>query len=73
MVVGGYKRWAHFQLAYQEKELLAKIHPHNKNVTKERRNKCGKVGTTSSEGWHGGGELGGGGTHGDKVTTSHGQ
>ena len=48
---------------------MPNVHPQNEHVTKERGNECGKVGTTSAKGGHGGLKLEGDGWHGSKVAT----
>ena len=49
---------------------MLKISLRNNHVTKERGNKCGKVGgSTSANDGHGRGKLGGGGKHGAKLAT----
>ena len=55
VLVGVYERWTHVQPGFQrQKGIMLNILSQNKHVTKERGNECGKVGTTSAKGGHGG-------------------
>ena len=69
----------HVQLAKSKKKFKAEgSHDknnlfQNKDVTKESRNKCGKVGDYKFKRWAWWEKLGRGGGHGSKVVTWHGQ
>ena len=57
----------------KEKEPPAKISSPKQTCDKQKMKQMWEGGTTRSKGWHAGGKLGGGGKHGDKVATWHGQ